>query len=746
MMKITILNLLFFLILNMTPVAMAEDEVSEKELKTFLQGLKEKKDEELLITSPQFEECKTSLDNFRKDSEGGDNNGKYKEQLRKCVSEKIIGAQGAEGSDEKLLEIAQQLGLDSFNKTASESADSVREYLQDRLHKAIYGKSNKEKELQKLKDQKHVNHDAFYQLYAEQIGKNTLLEISRYCLESFGFKDDPAKFMYFVTSEGQAKGRYRLIKAYEDSDEGKTAAENLLNNDQNAKKIYQNSTDMLKLVDFETRYSLDENNLLQTVGQTALQDTKLPKTFWKDEKDNLVEFRVCTAKNEHECEKEFGKGKDKIPNRSVRENSLLKDTEFLLSRDDPEKNLIKIRYGFCASSIIKNMCELYNCRNVYDVVTDDKKKAYCKETFDIDVDSKRKEQKFTADVANNSQEQIKDVGFVSGKSDKKDAGFMACNLKQRLEEYRIVLKGTKDLQRFELANFKVKSGIRVGESFKGLFRGGSEVDELTSIGSQELVGNVDSLKNAQARAEELKEKCLDEKTPGNPLDGYNFKEGAKDDEECAPLLTQMNSAKFETLQIDTEAKTALRLKELEELDNSKESLEEYLEKHNLSQYIGRLEELDPEKLKKVIADDFRSQRMALIDNLKARFEKERGIKTGENLSQQDQDLNKQIEVDVATKNLSDIEKHKERVETLFEYSNIVSSYLEVKDEEGNTVGSNSTGRTQEVEGNEKLSEYFSDEGASSNSASGSLDYIQALDQILDFPEKDDTQANAGTGP
>ena len=206
----------------------------------------------------------------------------------------------------------------------------------------------------------------------------------------------------------------------------------------------------------------------------------------------------------------------------------------------------------------------------------------------------------------------------------------------------------------------------------------------------------------------------------------------------------MNSAKFETLQIDTEAKTALRLKELEELDNSKESLEEYLEKHNLSQYIGRLEELDPEKLKKVIADDFRSQRMALIDNLKARFEKERGIKTGENLSQQDQDLNKQIEVDVATKNLSDIEKHKERVETLFEYSNIVSSYLEVKDEEGNTVGSNSTGRTQEVVGNEKLSEYFSDDGASSNSASGSLDYIQALDQILDFPEKDEAQANAGT--
>ena len=139
-----------------------------------------------------------------------------------------------------------------------------------------------------------------------------------------------------------------------------------------------------------------------------------------------------------------------------------------------------------------------------------------------------------------------------------------------------------------------------------------------------------------------------------------------------------------------------------------------------------------EQIKNLVAQDFKAKRMALLDGLRAKYAKERKIKVG---AEDKQDLtdNDQLKTDTALKNLADMEQHKKRVATLFEYSNIVSSYLTVRDKDEKVIGSNSTGRQLEVKtsDNESIKKYFSDDNSEeSNSGGGNIDYLQALDQII----------------
>ena len=60
----------FFLIFHFAYFSLsvsASDAVSDKEMKSFLEAIKEKKDEELLIASKQFTECEPQFKNFRED-------------------------------------------------------------------------------------------------------------------------------------------------------------------------------------------------------------------------------------------------------------------------------------------------------------------------------------------------------------------------------------------------------------------------------------------------------------------------------------------------------------------------------------------------------------------------------------------------------------------------------------------------------------------------------------------------------
>ncbi len=362
------------------------------------------------------------------------------------------------------------------------------------------------------------------------------------------------------------------------------------------------------------------------------------------------------------------------------------------------------------------MCKIYKCNNTYSSSSPTKEKSECLDKFGIQ-------------VGQNTQTNSLSLESTENK------GQLACNILARLEQYRAVLKEVKNIEE-ENQNFVAKSGYNADGQFKGIYsNAGGKADQLTSISSKELTEKVESFSKSEDEVKELKDKCLN----GNELDSWELKEGAEKKAECKALLAKLNKTKFDTIEIDTEAKTAAKLQAIDKI-SSKEDLEKYLKENNLDQYIGRLDQLEVGELKQLISDDFKAKRMALIDNLKERFKKEKQIQVSENSNEATQLSNKEIKNDVANQAISDIEQHKNRVETLFEYSNIVSSYLQVTDNENNIVGSNKTGRQIELADNENLKAqgYFGGE-ESISSTGDSLDYIKAIEQIVGFEENDQNQ-------
>ncbi len=686
----------------MTSSVLAEN-VNQKELNTFLEAIKEKEDEELLIASDQFKDCKVQLDNFRKDSAGSDSDGTNKQKLQDCIADKIMGDPNAEGADEKLLQIAKNLSLSSYNPEASKTSKSIRDYLSKRIRTAIYGKGHDDPR-KKLKEMQHVDHDVFYQLYAEQIGKNTLLEVSRYCLENFGL-EKPEQFLFLkeieLTSE---EGKTNTGFGYTAVDNGIVETQEF--KDAKEKGSFELSKKYTLGIDDK---SLDTKLLAyETAANSSLSD------LWKNQKTKIKEYRVCNLPTKDQCDRKFTEDKKKTDYRSIYLATELKNLEFKLASKDPEKKLIKSRYSLCAGNILSNMCEIYKCNNVYNENTPENQKKQC-EVFGIDKFSEIKED------ATNSE-------LVSLKS-KNKKGFIACNIMGRLEEYRNVLKGIKVIQE-DNKSLLVKSGFNLeGRKVYKSTGGKNSIDQLTSVSSDDLITGVEEFKNSEDNAAKLKEQCLE----GSYFDegGYTLKEGALDDPNCKILISNMDQAKLGVIQMDTEAKTKLKEQELDklgEMDNPEE-LKEYLIKNGMDKYVDRLEDLEPKDLVEIIKQDFKAKRMAMIDNLYSRFEKERKIKTGDT---QDEDEKIQIKNDIANQTIADVEVHKKRVETLFEYSNIVSSYLEIKNKEtGETLGSNAIGRKVELDSNEELKQngYFSSE-EQSGGASGSLDYLSALDSIL----------------
>lgn len=733
-------TLLFsFFILSLPSFA----KVDEKEMQSFLEAIKEKKDEELLIASEQFKDCESQFTEFREDSS-------KKSEFEKCLNSKIIGDKTAVDADAKLLEIAKNLGLSSFNKKASETSDSILEYLQKRIRKTIYGEEDKKAALSKLKNLNYVDHDVYYQLYSEQIGKNTLLQVSRYCLENFGHKD-PTHFIgvsdiYDQTGKAMEDGKGNSFKTLaigsvveKKSDIAKDKSED----DMTFSDLYQ-LPDLLK----QNPKEYFDHNLSTKMSYAD---------FWKDH-DNIKEFEVCTLSTPGECKKKY---KDQY--RSVHVLSLMKDAEFILSSKDSDNKLIKDRYNFCAGQVIKNMCELYKCNNVYDAGTPDKEKSRCENLFGISKDDvKKKEHKTFFD--NDETKRIDSFQTLSksdGKerSEKEQKGAIACNLVKRLEEYRIILNGVKEVKD-EFNSLTLSDGTTLKRTkfqggatnfgFKGNFDV-NKVNKALTISSAELSSGVKSLTEASDKAKKLREKCMEEEDGGRLV----LRAEAHQDEECGLLLAKLDESKFGTIELDTEAKTTAKLQEIEKLE-SKEDLEKFLKDNEMGHYVDRLKELDDpkklEEIKNLISQDFKAKRLALVDRLKEKFDKERKLKVGGDSSDQKlEDEKVEIENDIANQTIADIETHKQRVETLFQYANIASSFLELKERgengEAKIVGSNTSGRLKELgdlknQDDSSIQKYFTSLDESSESGEGKIDYSNVINEFINFKEESsETKSN-----
>lgn len=696
-----------YLFIFMLPfVAFAQDEVSNKELQTFLEATKENEDENFLLTSPQFKDCEAKFGEF---TDGA--TPELKKNLRDCLEEQIVKGASGDEQDKKLLEIAQTLNLPAYNRKASKDANSIMDYLQKRMDKALYGYDEKTVR-KKFSDQKFVNHDVFYQMYLEQIGKNTLLQVSQYCLENLGYKG-PTNFLYPQMGKTQ---------------DGKDAITSLgyLNN-----VIQKIPKQERKTENFQDKYQVNPQVMENSddIKATVKSITgKNNKYYWKD----FNEYPVCSYKTEIECEKEYGKGKY----RSVYLNKLMKDAEYALAANDPEKNLIKNRYLFCAANAIKTMCLQYKCNNSYNNSTPDKEKKLCKKILDIDVNKNN-----VAKAAITSDEV--DIQLKA----KKKKGFIACNLQDRLAEYRIMVEKTNEVkaQIKKLGEARLNKGFSIGDL--KLYDSNNRkdgIDLLTSISSKELTDNVASYKDADKLAEELEEKCFDKDEQSGTL---TLKEDAGGNKDCEPLLADLNSSVLDSIDLDTEAKTQLKLQQLQKIQDEKE-LEKFLVDNNLTQYKGRMKELlegdgGMDMIKELIEQEFTNKRKALVDGLNEKFKAQRKIRVVKDASDADKAKEKEARSNVAAKTLAEIEASNDRVQTLFEYSNIVTSFLTLKDDKTDEeVGANTTGRELELKASEKdqsnnLAKYFGgDSGtASGREKGGETEYVELIDKIINFGEE-----------
>jgi len=647
---------------------------SKKEVDTYLEAIKEVEVNQQVLGLPQFKECKSKYeDDFKKDATSA------KQNVQECVEKKFKEIE--ESDKDAFVKLAKSIDLKSYNPEAAKSSTSIREYLSDRIRKSMQG-DNYEEARKGLAKRKYVSHNDFYQLYMEQIGKNTLLEVSKYCLENFGFSDKE----YIVNVEPILDSDPLTYEGYK-------------------VKVLESTPD---------KYFDDKGESLvkMTPNLIGIDLPTSPLIYGKINNfrfDDMVEYQLCDLKSKDECKKRF----DKLPFRSLAEAIKLKEAEFQLAKNKKlGVNFLKSRYAICAAHIVRNMCDVYKCNNIYNSDSPESKKEICRNPSLIG-----------ASWSGNPNPANSSISLKSNNP----KGSIACNLVNRLEEYRYILKETEEIKKDNLQNGAV-SGFSILNSFDGQFDSQKEINKLTSISSEELTTKVKSINSAEEDAEKLRKNCMDENVNGE----WQLKKDALTNKDCELLMAKTNQQEFDKIELETESKTEIILKQLSRLKDDAKYFDEFVKIHQLTP-----EDLkDEDKIKAIMEQEYKSKKMALVDSLNQKYLKEKKLDT----SKEDKQTI-ELQNDIANQSLAEIEQHKKRVQNLFNYSNIVSSYLTAseKDKSGNIVGKemkNTISRDLELKDNLNEQKYFSDSDGSSGSSSGSsFNYASAIDSMLGIEQE-----------
>ncbi|MBY0518330.1 MAG: hypothetical protein K2P81_15580 [Bacteriovoracaceae bacterium] len=176
----------FILFFTLSFTALAQNEMPEASpldyqrlSQRFVTSVKEAEVEEKYLQVDQVKKC---LSDNKITKEMLSDPVKVKEQqdkASKCVKDEF-----AKIDPSKIDELSKTLGLEAFGVVKGKGSAEVIDYFASRLEKALYGVDSKNQPY-KLKDQKIVDQKVFVDLYETQVGKNILLEISNYCLNSF---------------------------------------------------------------------------------------------------------------------------------------------------------------------------------------------------------------------------------------------------------------------------------------------------------------------------------------------------------------------------------------------------------------------------------------------------------------------------------------------------------------------------------------------------------------------------------
>lgn len=620
--------------LLMSNLAMAQDTASAEE-DQYISTIKAQEVENQISETDVFKTCK--------EDEANDTPKKVED----CIKSKYDEIDPDEFAD--------KMDLKSYDRNATKDSKSIREYLNKRIQKAVYGVDPDEA---KMKAAKIADHALYAKLYRSQIGKNILMEVSNYCLSNLGFKDDPYAVVNHCVMKHAVKDKNGKLKYDASGNVSKVPSQscaklNTSIQSSNGKKygggaLYPNTISFAQNEGYEDK---GIKRIFKSDSFTTYTSTK-PDDIWKE----LTEYTIsddCKEKDGNYCAKYVVKPDGTRGLVKVRNTSFLDSVKELEFKLGPE--YMKNKYSFCSFTAIKNMCEVYRCQNVYDSKTKDADKEkvdYCMDVLNIQAQNKYQDPYPATHTP------------LTDPTNPKSAGLIACSVVERLKEYRKVIEGLDKIDENNKGLIAQKgfdkSMYKPGFYGSGNKDGEKSVEEITTISSSEISENV-KLGLSEEEAKELREECIDAAS-GSLLQ----------EEKCKALLSDLDDEGEKQVIAEVEAETQAYLKRLEAMKDDDESIKEYLIKNGLSKYIDRVGE-DNDLLAKLIADEYKSQRAALKKSMMDKYNRIKeeknaaGASAGPSIEEQ--------EGQIAEESISNLEKQKERIQTLFQYNNVISSYM-----------------------------------------------------------------------
>ncbi len=174
------MNKLILLLILLSYQALATDEIQTRVESKFLTVVKDVEVERIVGNSQEFNECRDK-NKFVK----GETSGANLKLATECFKDKIANKNPA-----TLKKLAEDLKLKDYGLIKSKSVNDITEYLTKKLHKSLTGVDldAKNNAPQKWEDQKIVDQAVFVELYKNQLAKNALFEISRFCFENLRLK------------------------------------------------------------------------------------------------------------------------------------------------------------------------------------------------------------------------------------------------------------------------------------------------------------------------------------------------------------------------------------------------------------------------------------------------------------------------------------------------------------------------------------------------------------------------------
>ncbi len=175
---------------NTTGERLSDTEISNK----LISVARDIENQRILEGLPDFERCKTQFA-----FQAGERTPAMRQRSATDATNCFKQALQGKNSVREIEAIADKLNLQAYQLIPSKSVQEITKYLSNKMYKSLTGIDYEEEDAKKRieslkfnKNKKIVDQKQFIVLYKNQIAKNVLTEVSRFCLEDFRLKGAPS--------------------------------------------------------------------------------------------------------------------------------------------------------------------------------------------------------------------------------------------------------------------------------------------------------------------------------------------------------------------------------------------------------------------------------------------------------------------------------------------------------------------------------------------------------------------------